>query len=458
MSAVSLLKKPAVASGFVVALAVGCASKGPSHEAADDRVATTASAIQGGTDDTTHDFVVAVVQRIPRSLTIAVCSGVLLAPNLVATARHCVSQLTDIQIDCSTSKFTATLPASDIWVTFGPTVHSNPPYTVAQIMVPQPTDVCGNDIALLILDQNITLPEYVTPTIMPPMTDHNVYTTKVTAIGYGVDTPTDTNGTTAGVRRIRQNIGLVCIPNDPIPLDCYSDPVLRSIIAVKEFEGGDGTCEGDSGSGAFDQGNFNAGKWVAFGVLSRGGVSDEGGTCVGSLYTRFDAWGQLIIDAASQASMMGGYNPASWTGLPPNPNVDGGGSTSEGGACRASGALCSDDAQCCSMSCIAYDNAPFTCQCDSANPCASGYACQRGVCVPQQEGGAGHGVHAASCSAGANPGVGASGLRRAFAAALAVGVMVKVRRRRRCRNLDRATQSGRGDDKLAAFRRDSSGP
>src|SRR4029077_17977507 len=103
-------------------------------------------------------------------------------------ARHCVSQITDTQIDCATSMFTATLPASDMWVTFGPTVHSNPPYTVAQIIVPQPMAVCGNDIALLILSQNqtIDLPQYVTPTIKPPMTDHNVYTTKVTAIGYGV--------------------------------------------------------------------------------------------------------------------------------------------------------------------------------------------------------------------------------------------------------------------------------
>ena len=430
---VSPFKKPVVAGGLVLALAVGCGST----SAPDGPVATSSSAIQGGTDDTTHDFAVAIVQRVPRSLTIAVCSGVLLAPNLVATARHCVSDLADTQIDCATSTFTDTLPASDIWVTFGPTVHSNPPYTVSQIVVPQPMDVCGNDIALLILSQNIDLPQYVTPTVQPPMTDHNLYTTKVTAIGYGVDSPADMNGTSAGVRRIKQNIGLVCIPNDPIPADCYSDPALRQVISANEFEGGDGTCEGDSGSGAFDQGSFNIGKWVSFGVLSRGGVSPEGGTCLGSIYTRFDAWGQLLIDAAGQASMMGGYNPASWTGLPPNPNLDGGPSESEGGSCRSSGTLCTDDTQCCSMSCIAYDNAPFTCQCDNDNHCASGFSCQRGICAPQADAGPDAATRA-GCSIGS--GSATSGWWRSwrvFAAALGLVALATARRRRPCRTLDR---------------------
>jgi secreted trypsin-like serine protease len=432
VTAVSPLKKPAAAGGLFLAVAAGCSSTDASSVANDPRVATSSSAIQGGMDDTTHDFVVGVVQRIPRSRSIAMCTGVLLAPNLVATARHCVSQLTDTQIDCATSMFTATLPASDMWVTFGPTVHANPPYTVAQIMVPQGNAVCGTDIALLILTDNISLPEYVTPTVKPPMTDHNTYTTKVTAIGYGVDSPTDVNGSTAGVRRIRENIGLACIPNDPIPADCYSDPMLRQVISANEFAGGDGTCEGDSGSGAFDQGSFNSGKWVAFGVLSRGGVSPEGGLCLGSIYTRFDAWGQLLVDAASQASMMGGYNPASWTGLPPNPNIDGG--SSDGGSCRPSGTFCSDDTQCCSMSCIAYDNQPFTCQCDDSNRCGSGFSCQRGVCVPMADGGQGSSARS-SCSVG--PGRGAPALPwRIFAAALAVASLARARGRLFCRKSD----------------------
>ena len=437
MSGVPALKSLSLAGFLVLALAAGCGGPDLSRGVPAEPVATSSSAIQGGTDDTTHNFAVAVVQRIPRSGTIAVCSGVMLAPNLVATARHCVSQLTDTQIDCATSTFTGTLPPTDMWVTYGPTVHSNPPITVAQIVVPQPTAVCGNDIALLILSQNIDLPEYVTPTINPPMTDHNVYTTKVTAIGYGVDSPTDPNGTTAGVRRIRENIALVCIPNDQIPADCYSDPTLRQVIATNEFEGGDGTCEGDSGSGAFDQGSFDAGKWVAFGVLSRGGVDPEAGTCAGSIYTRFDAWAQLVIDTAGQASMMGAYNPASWTGLPPNPNVDGG--TTAAGSCRASGIPCTDDTQCCSMSCIAYDNAPFTCQCDNAHHCANGSVCQRGVCVSGPDGGGASSGATASCSigSGSNTALGRGGGSAALALGALALTLARGWRRRSCRNLDR---------------------
>ncbi|HEX3769462.1 MAG TPA: trypsin-like serine protease, partial [Polyangiaceae bacterium] len=162
---------------------------------------------------------------------------------------------------------------------------------------------CGNDIALLILADNIDLPEYATPVIKPSMTDAS-YQPIVTAIGYGIDTPTDTQGNSAGIRRIKENVELTCIPNDANFTDCFSDPQAKSVLTASEFVSGDSTCEGDSGSAAFEQSNFDAGNWVAFGVLSRGGVSDDGATCDQPIYSRFDAWGSLIVDAAQQAQQM----------------------------------------------------------------------------------------------------------------------------------------------------------
>ena len=124
----------------------------------------------------------------------------------------------------------------------------------------------------------------------------------VTAIGYGIDTPTDTTGASAGTRRIKENVKLTCIPNDTSFTDCFSDPTARQVLTASEFVSGDSTCEGDSGSGAFEQSNFDQGKWVAFGVLSRGGVSTDGTTCEQPIYSRFDAWGSLIVGAAQQAA------------------------------------------------------------------------------------------------------------------------------------------------------------
>ena len=72
------------------------------------------------------------------------------------------------------------------------------------------------------------------------------------------------------------------------------------------------TCEGDSGSGVFDQTQFNAGKWVSYGVLSRGSVSADGQNCVQPIYTRFDKWSSLLLDAAKAAASAGGYALPAW--------------------------------------------------------------------------------------------------------------------------------------------------
>jgi Trypsin len=351
----------------------GCASgdpSGPTH--ADDRVGRTSAPIQGGADDTTHAFAVGVVQL--NGMTVAICSGVLLGPNLVATARHCVSHLSSQTIDCATSKFMGTLPVTDFYVTADPQIaHSSTYARVSNIAVPADTNVCGNDIALLTLEDpgggipaSFTQSQYVTPVLNPPMTNHGVYSTTVTAIGYGVSSIEDAD--TAGTRRILENVRLGCIPGDSAFVDCYSNPVWQQFITPKEFEGGDGTCEGDSGSGAFDQRSFDKGNWVAFGVLSRGGIDAEGGTCSGSIYTRFDQWSDLIVSAATQAATLGKYPLPAWAG---------------GTSCVANGTSCGSDNDCCSVNCLSFDNGgTYACTaCDDNDPCAAGYGCVSGKCV-----------------------------------------------------------------------------
>jgi Trypsin len=382
-----------VVGAVVLAWAAGCGSAAGPSRSGDESVARSGTPIQGGTVDTAHDFAVGVVQLMPNG-DVAFCSGVLLAPNLVATARHCVSTLASAEIDCATSTFTRTLPASDMFVTESANISSASQRDFIPVIggdggadgviVPAAPSVCGNDLALLILSRSIVLPQYVTPTINPPMTDHQAYTTAITAIGYGVDTPTDTMGATAGVRRIKENIDIVCIPNDATPANCFSDPTARQFISASEFEGGDGTCEGDSGSGAYDQGSFDVGNWVAFGVLSRGGVSPEGGTCEGSIYSRFDAWGSLIIGAANRAAAVGGYDAPSWAGTAAQPSADGApASTAGAAACLVNGTSCTLDSDCCGVNCISHDNnrTAFCTACDGNDPCNTGFGCEQGICI-----------------------------------------------------------------------------
>jgi MYXO-CTERM domain-containing protein len=369
------------AAGVVgVVSALACSSQEPVRE----HTAATSSAIQGGTTDTTHSFVVGIYNQQYQ----AVCSGSLLAPNLVATARHCVA-ITTQQIDCATSTFPTPVAASQMLITTNANMSANSWVGVTKIVVPTQTNedkVCGNDLALLILARNVSLPEYVTPTIMPPMTDPS-YTQNVTAIGYGVSSPNDTMS--AGLRRIRENIALNCIPNDKAFVDCFADPTAKTYMTANEFISGDGTCEGDSGSSAFEQKNFNAGTWVSFGVLSRGGISADGTTCVGGIYTRFDAWGPLIQAAAVEAAQRGMYAVPTWAQPPSTDDggADGGGD--DGGASLPNGTACGMDSDCASNDCFTHDDGgTFTCvPCDNSSPCNTGLTCNAGVCAKMSSGG-----------------------------------------------------------------------
>jgi secreted trypsin-like serine protease len=392
------------ASGFAVLCALAC---GSTHSL-EEHTAKTAEPIQDGMPDTTNQypFVVAVIEN---SQHVGLCSGSLLAPNLVATARHCVTALSGPnEIDCATSTFGSDLPLSDFLVTNDVTLSSKTRFVgVRQLVVPtgaEHTKVCGNDIALLILDQNVAVPQYVTPTLNPPMTDPR-YSISVTAIGYGIDTPLDMTGMSAGTRRVRENVGLACVPNDPSFAGCYGEATVSEFLEPDEFVSGDAsTCEGDSGSGAFDQGSFDRGQWVSFGVLSRGATDLDSGTCVQPIYSRFDAWAQLLVDGATQAATFGGYPVPAWAQVgvatsdagagtvvvapeQGDANVSSGGGAeddaghSAGVAVLSDGAACADDGQCQSHNCVSTDDMHFFCASPcAAGACSAGFRCLSGFC------------------------------------------------------------------------------
>jgi trypsin len=407
------MKVSCASCGLFVVLAAACGSS----RSFDERTAVTTQAIQDGTADTSdkYAFAVAVVSNGQQ---VGLCSGALLAPNLVATARHCVTALTGPkEIDCATSTFGADLPVAQLLVTNAATLSSGTRFfAVRQIIVPtgaQQTKVCGNDIALLILDQNVTLPQYVTPTLNPPMSDPR-YSISVTAIGYGIDSPLDTTGMSAGTRRVRENVELMCVPNDTSFFGCYSGADVSQVLSPDEFVSGDAsTCEGDSGSGAYDQGSFDRGEWVSFGVLSRGGTDVDSGTCVQPIYSRFDAWAPLLVQGATQAAALGAYAVPSWA------NLTGGGSdastedsavaqssTGAPGVVLADGAVCGQDSECQSKNCVSTDDQHFVCaSACAAGACSAGFGCDKGFCFPSEAAPSpGAKAHSGGCSmAAASP-------------------------------------------------------
>ena len=308
-----------------LAMLVACAHAGCGAEETSSpaRVGRASSAVQGGDVDTDHPYAVGVcgVSPGPGQCQL-VCSGTLIAPNLVLTARHCVDAATS-QADCATATWTTHLYTSpdQYYVTTGNQLYQATTgwHRVATIHTPTGTTLCGGDLALLVLQDLVPASEAVpaTPAIQFSLTDRaHTPSLSETAIGYGVTSP---NTASEGTRHRRSDIAIQCIPGDAT-IDC--DPKLAFAGSAGEFLVGDGTCDGDSGSGAFEQASFTAGKPVVLGALSRGGVSVDGARCIGGVYTRLDGWKDFVVGVAAQAAQKGGYPAPDWTR--PEAPADGG--------------------------------------------------------------------------------------------------------------------------------------
>ena len=218
------------------------------------------------------------------------CTGSLIAPNLVLTAQHCVAQLEEESVRCGETRFGPLAAPNFVFFTSDTNIlDGGAIYGARDVLIPPGgDDVCGFDIALVILKENVSA-EVARP--MVPRIDEPVFADEpYTAVGFGT---TGRDGEPAGMRRIRTGLHIVCNG-----LDCADS----ASTTETEFAGDDGTCQGDSGGPAIDA----AGR--VLGALSRG--SRFG--CSGSIYSSVWGWSDWIRDVAMDAAEVGGYAPARW--------------------------------------------------------------------------------------------------------------------------------------------------
>ena len=282
----------------VLASVTGCASaESPEPSSGvDEHTHSISAPIIGGTLDTTTHGVVALAVENHGQVQVF-CSGSLLAQNLVLTARHCISQIGDgssEQVDCATSQFTTAYSASFIAVSTDAQPQQGTPtfYPVKEILqAPGSTTVCGFDVALLVLSGS-GIPGTVATPIVPVLAAPTLAKTVFSAVGYGIQDPSDKQGTTAGSRMRYDSASVYCVGQ--------SCPVAAQNKA-DEWVGNSPVCSGDSGGPALD----SAGR--VFGVTSRGDSQ-----CSYALYSNVASWADFIRSTALSAAASGGYVPPTW--------------------------------------------------------------------------------------------------------------------------------------------------
>jgi hypothetical protein len=225
---------------------IACAACADAPSSIPRPAATARTEIIGGVpSDASQDFVIVMADlEDPSGLE---CNAVLVAPNLVVTARHCVAMLDDTHVlSCNVSGGVGSSPTVNgdypalhfsFWQDAALT--ESLPVRASQVFDSNATTLCGEDIAFLLLDQNLTsLPVATLSTTFPAMGD------TLTVVGSG---DVDDAGTPATVRMQRSGVTVVGVGPTAVPATGHEEAVLAG-----EFATGVAFCNGDSGGPAID--------------------------------------------------------------------------------------------------------------------------------------------------------------------------------------------------------------
>ncbi len=267
-------------AALLAATAAGCFAE--PADAGSEPIAKRADAIRAGEVDVASRGVVGVL-ALDRN---TICSGVVVAPRVVVTARHCVAEMAPTRdvVDCTRTTFGATSKAADVMVTTARDgavpVYRHP---VKRVLVPREAGFCGTDVAVLVLAHPL---EPDDADVIPLRLDSSPAPGEVfSAIGIG-----RTANEPSGTRHRRDGLMVTCVGTS-----CGT-----GLVDPREWWGDGAVCEGDSGGPALD----SEGRVVGIASRKRDG-------CTATIYADVAASEEFLRAALEEADRTPGGNGCS---------------------------------------------------------------------------------------------------------------------------------------------------